>query len=75
MTVQYIMSTGKVYGRVKIDSNFIPLCLKTQFTRPLFALSMASWKIVTTVSGMLETSASWTDKKDVIPFFFSDEED
>lgn len=58
VNVAYTISAGNVYGRLKTDKSFIPRCLNTQLSKPLFAESMASWNILKTVSGMFDTSAS-----------------
>ena len=60
--VAYTTSAGKVYGRLNNDNSLILLCLKSQFTSPLFAESIASWNIVRTVSGSLATNASYINK-------------
>lgn len=74
MNVAYITSAGTVYGRLNTDSNFIPRCLNIQFIRLLFVLSMASWNIAITVSGTLETNASYktssSECKDFLSFKF-----
>lgn len=58
VTVAYITSAGSVHGKLNNDSNLILRCLNSQLISPLLAESMASWNIVTTVSGKLATKAS-----------------
>ena len=61
--VPYTTSAGNVYNRLSNDNSLTLLCLKSQFTSPLFAESIASWNIVSTVSGRLATNASYINKK------------
>ena len=63
------MSIGRVYGKVSTDNSFIPLCLNTQFTIPLFADSIASSKTVRMVSGMFDASDSWKIYSSLQPLY------
>lgn len=59
MKVAYTTSAGSVHGRLSNDKSFTLRCLNNQLMRPLLAESIASWNMVITVSGKLDTSASY----------------